>query len=399
MSITFPSSPTAGQSVTQNGRNYVWSGSAWELYGNVAAHAATHGVGGSDPITPAAINAVAKYGDAIIDGNVRVGQTSLDNGVRYLDAGNVGAGENSGAVLRLITLAAANPNITTAAVLAKYRHGGFGIINNEPSASAYMNFLLGEIEVMRLASSGSLGLGASVPAISSGSGIHCAGSTFRLATSRTPASPTATGNTGEICWDANYLYVCVATNTWRQIPIYRQGALEGSFNQTPATIDVFPRGEAAITTVGNTSGTVRMTFFTPLVTTTVTQITAVSGNTASSGLTLARFGLYTFDETTATLVARTASDTSIFAAINTAYTRSLDSTGGYPSSYTLTAGVRYGVALILVGTTMGTLTGRQVGTGVESLPPRMTGQSTGRTDLPATTTVVTALGQMFARLT
>lgn len=171
-----------------------------------------------------------------------------------------------------------------------------------------------------------------------------------------------------------------------------------TLNQPASVVDVFLRGEAAITTVGNTSGTVRMTFFTPLVTTTVTQITVVSGNTASSGLTLARLGLYTFDETTATLVARTASDTSIFAAINTAYTRSLDATGGYPTSYTLTAGVRYGVALILVGTTMGTMTGRQVGTGAESLPPRMTGQSTGRTDLPTTTTLVTALGQMFARL-
>jgi len=65
--------------------------------------------------------------------------------------------------------------------------------------------------------SGNVGIGTSAPTISSGAGIHCTGSTFRLGTSRTPASATATGNTGEICWDASYLYVCVNTNTWRRI--------------------------------------------------------------------------------------------------------------------------------------------------------------------------------------
>jgi len=42
------------------------------------------------------------------------------------------------------------------------------------------------------------------------------GNTFRLRTARTPASATATGNQGDICWDSGYLYVCVATNTWKR---------------------------------------------------------------------------------------------------------------------------------------------------------------------------------------
>jgi hypothetical protein len=41
--------------------------------------------------------------------------------------------------------------------------------------------------------------------------------TFRLTTARTPASASASGNTGEVCWDASYLYICTATNTWRRI--------------------------------------------------------------------------------------------------------------------------------------------------------------------------------------
>jgi hypothetical protein len=42
------------------------------------------------------------------------------------------------------------------------------------------------------------------------------GSNLRLEGSVTPASATATGTTGDIQWDANFLYVCTATNTWKR---------------------------------------------------------------------------------------------------------------------------------------------------------------------------------------
>lgn len=38
-------------------------------------------------------------------------------------------------------------------------------------------------------------------------------------TTRTPASATATGVKGEVCWDASYIYVCVDTNTWKRVAI------------------------------------------------------------------------------------------------------------------------------------------------------------------------------------
>jgi hypothetical protein len=38
-------------------------------------------------------------------------------------------------------------------------------------------------------------------------------------TARTPASASATGVAGEVCWDTNYIYVCVATNTWKRAAI------------------------------------------------------------------------------------------------------------------------------------------------------------------------------------
>jgi hypothetical protein len=36
---------------------------------------------------------------------------------------------------------------------------------------------------------------------------------------KTPASATATGITGQIAWDADYIYICTAINTWKRVAI------------------------------------------------------------------------------------------------------------------------------------------------------------------------------------
>jgi hypothetical protein len=41
---------------------------------------------------------------------------------------------------------------------------------------------------------------------------------IRLRNNLTPSSATALGAAGQICWDANYIYICIATDTWRRIP-------------------------------------------------------------------------------------------------------------------------------------------------------------------------------------
>ena len=42
---------------------------------------------------------------------------------------------------------------------------------------------------------------------------------LRLRINKTPASAAAAGNKGDICWDASYIYFCVATNTWKRAAI------------------------------------------------------------------------------------------------------------------------------------------------------------------------------------
>ena len=43
--------------------------------------------------------------------------------------------------------------------------------------------------------------------------------TFRLRSPTTPASASASGSQGQIRWDANYLYICTATNTWKRVAV------------------------------------------------------------------------------------------------------------------------------------------------------------------------------------
>jgi hypothetical protein len=42
------------------------------------------------------------------------------------------------------------------------------------------------------------------------------GKKFKVVGTRTITNSNDTGEEGEICWDANYLYVCVGTDTWKR---------------------------------------------------------------------------------------------------------------------------------------------------------------------------------------
>lgn len=157
----------------------------------------------------------------------------------------------------------------------------------------------------------------------------------------------------------------------------------GYLNQSATVVDVWPR-------VGNflgspTSGTVYFTMFTPQFDVTVSSITVSSATTATSGTALVRLGLYTVNGNTATLVARTATDTTLFSSINTVYTRSLDTASGYPATYTLQAGVRYALGVIIVASTVGSVYTAfdAPPASLSTLAPRITGAYAGQTDLPA----------------
>jgi hypothetical protein len=72
-------------------------------------------------------------------------------------------------------------------------------------------------ESARIDSSGRLLVGTSSD--SGGALLQVNGDRVRIASAKTPASASATGTAGEICWDANYIYVCTATDTWKRSAI------------------------------------------------------------------------------------------------------------------------------------------------------------------------------------
>jgi hypothetical protein len=49
--------------------------------------------------------------------------------------------------------------------------------------------------------------------------LSITGNTLNVPNTRTPASAGAPGTKGDICWDASYVYICVATDTWKRVAI------------------------------------------------------------------------------------------------------------------------------------------------------------------------------------
>lgn len=79
-------------------------------------------------------------------------------------------------------------------------------------ASDMLAFATSGVEAVRINTLGNVGVGTTSP--SRKFDINDDG--LRIRTARTPASSAAACNQGDIAWDANYVYVCVATNTWKR---------------------------------------------------------------------------------------------------------------------------------------------------------------------------------------
>lgn len=67
---------------------------------------------------------------------------------------------------------------------------------------------------MRIDDAQRVGIGTGTGAITATLDVNA--DKIRVRTSKTPSSASDTGNAGDICWDADYVYVCVATDTWKR---------------------------------------------------------------------------------------------------------------------------------------------------------------------------------------
>lgn len=78
-------------------------------------------------------------------------------------------------------------------------------------ASDRLQIRLAGTEVVRI-DGAQIGIGTTAP----GAPLDVAGDRIRVRTGKTPASASDTGTAGTLCWDGDYIYVCVAADTWKR---------------------------------------------------------------------------------------------------------------------------------------------------------------------------------------
>lgn len=162
-------------------------------------------------------------------------------------------------------------------------------------------------------------------------------------------------------------------------------ALHVHFGHNLPGVEVAPRYTAS-STVAPSQGVIYVTFVTPEQDVAVTQISYASTGTAGVGQTLVRFGIWeATSETTAVLRAETDSDTTIYSAANTLYTRALSTARGGPASFTMLRGVRYGISTLCVGATTAPSVRAIMASifSIQALTPRMMMNLSGQADHPA----------------
>lgn len=190
----------------------------------------------------------------------------------------------------------------------------------------------------------------------------------------------------------------------------RVDALEGlvyldSYNALTSGQGTMPRAFATNTSaVTQSSQLLTLSYFTCRTAFTTTQTRLFAGATAAAATpTLVRAGIYLIDGAGAgTLVASFASDTAIFATVNTAYLKS------WTTPYAMVAGQRYAygtlvvtavAAPILVGNIP--LGNSNMGAGEVARAPRMAAQLAAQADLPASFTDVSLAalaGRVYATI-
>lgn len=86
------------------------------------------------------------------------------------------------------------------------------LTSNGAATTPDFQLVIDAVPAVTISPTGDFGFGTATPT----SKVDINDDMIRIRTSKTPSSASDTGNAGEICWDSDYLYVCVATNTWKR---------------------------------------------------------------------------------------------------------------------------------------------------------------------------------------
>lgn len=180
---------------------------------------ASNGYVGVGTTTPSATLDVA--GTGRFSGTLSVGETlSTGQGVSTGDATVEVGGLRTGSGVAYIDMhSTASSDFETRIIRYAGANGALDIINLGTGAMslaqigvAPLLLKTSDTERVRISGAGNVGIGTNAPTAL----LDVASNTVRVRTAKTPASASDTGNAGDICWDSGYVYVCVATNTWKR---------------------------------------------------------------------------------------------------------------------------------------------------------------------------------------
>lgn len=215
---------------------------------------------------------------------------------------------------------------------------------------------------------------------------------------------TVTQADGTVLMNAQSLFVGQTTDTFiRPAPTASQMAADTGVldyfdtHGISGAEETMPR-QLAATAVTMTSGDLKLSYFTARKTIKVASISVATGGTGAGATpTTIKLGIYSVAANgDLTLQASSANDTALFSGTQTVYNKALS------ASYTITAGSRYAVGIIVVtGAAAPTLMGIAPSFGLAGLAPKFAGYRASRTDLDASITAAQSAqtaNQIYAAL-
>jgi hypothetical protein len=124
----------------------------------------------------------------------------------------VPTGETAEIILRAIPTGGADARLTIESAAA------VGVITLNQTGGDVDTLIRGDTDAALFradASTDRIGIGTATPAVK----FDVNSDSIRVRTAKTPASAADTGVAGQIAWDANFIYICTATNTWKRVAI------------------------------------------------------------------------------------------------------------------------------------------------------------------------------------
>ena len=103
---------------------------------------------------------------------------------------------------------------------------GDGVDNHELTLVSKLTTTSGDLQSsidkkIELDENNNLTVSGNVETTGSGLGIFPNG--VRIQNTYTPTSSSGTGSKGSVCWDNNYIYICIARDTWKRTSISTWG--------------------------------------------------------------------------------------------------------------------------------------------------------------------------------